>query len=147
MGGNKLRKLEYFVKDAKDKGATLLLTVGGMQTNHGRLTCAVANKYGLKGAIVTSGEYPGELSANLLLDGIMGSDVWIKKLDGIHTEDEVAYMGAEEVTAHYESLGEKVYFIPMGGSNAVSYTHLDVYKRQPYDRSYFLFSPIWHTYH
>ena len=117
MGGNKLRKLEYFVKDAKDKGATLLLTVGGMQTNHGRLTCAVANKYGLKGAIVTSGEYPGELSANLLLDGIMGSDVWIKKLDGIHTEDEVAYMGAEEVTAHYESLGEKVYFIPMGGSN------------------------------
>lgn len=38
MGGNKLRKLEYFVRDAKDKGATLLLTVGGVQTNHGRLT-------------------------------------------------------------------------------------------------------------
>ena len=45
-GGNKLRKLEYFVKDAKDKGATMLLTVGGAQTNHGRLTAAVAAKYG-----------------------------------------------------------------------------------------------------
>ena len=42
MGGNKLRKLEYFLKDAKDKGATLLLTTGGIQTNHGRLTLAVA---------------------------------------------------------------------------------------------------------
>ena len=78
MGGNKLRKLEYLVKDAEEKGATLLLTVGGVQTNHGRLTCAVANKYGLKGSIVCVGQYPGELSANLLLDGITGSDVWIK---------------------------------------------------------------------
>ena len=27
-GGNKLRKLEYFLKDAKDKGATMLITEG-----------------------------------------------------------------------------------------------------------------------
>ena len=74
-GGNKLRKLEYLLKDAQDKGATLLLTVGGAQTNHGRLTLAVARKYGLKGAIVAVDEYPGELSANLLLDGMMGCDV------------------------------------------------------------------------
>ncbi|WP_462378151.1 pyridoxal-phosphate dependent enzyme, partial [Emergencia timonensis] len=69
-GGNKLRKLEYLAKDAMDKGATMLLTVGGPQTNHGRLTGAVAAKYGLKAAIVAVGAYPGELSANLLLDGI-----------------------------------------------------------------------------
>ena len=41
-GGNKLRKLEYLAADAIDKGATMLLTVGGAQTNHGRLTAAVA---------------------------------------------------------------------------------------------------------
>ena len=70
MGGNKLRKLEYFLADAKQKGATMLLTVGGAQTNHGRLTCAVARKYGLKAAIVCIDDYPGELSANLLLDRI-----------------------------------------------------------------------------
>ncbi len=58
-GGNKLRKLEYFVKDAKDKGATMLLTVGGAQTNHGRLTGAVAAKYGMKAAIIAVDEYPG----------------------------------------------------------------------------------------
>lgn len=117
MGGNKLRKLEYFVADAKEKGATLLLTTGGVQTNHGRLTLAVARKSGLKGAIVCTGEYPGELSANLLLDGMMGCDVWIKNPDGVHTDDELTKLAIDEVTAHYEAQGEKVYFIPMGGSN------------------------------
>lgn len=119
MGGNKLRKLEYLLKDAQQSGATMLLTVGGVQTNHGRLTCAVARKYGLKGAIVSVGEYPGELSANLLLDGMMSSDVWIKRPDGVHTEDELMNAAVSEVMAHYESQGEKVYFIPMGGSNEI----------------------------
>ena len=35
MGGNKLRKLEYLLYDAREKGATRLLTVGGAQTNPG----------------------------------------------------------------------------------------------------------------
>ena len=117
MGGNKLRKLEYFVRDAKDKGATLLLTVGGVQTNHGRLTCAVANKYGLKGSVICVGEYPGELSANLLLDGIMGSDVWIKNPEPGKSEDELYDEAIGEITHHYENQGHKVYFIPLGGSN------------------------------
>lgn len=117
MGGNKLRKLEYFVRDAKDKGATLLLTVGGVQTNHGRLTCAVANKYGLKGSIIAVGQYPGELSANLLLDGIMGSDVWIKNEREGMSESQLYDEAIPLVTQRYEDAGEKVYFIPMGGSN------------------------------
>lgn len=118
-GGNKLRKLEYLLKDAQDNGATLLLTVGGAQTNHGRLTLAVARKYGLKGAIVAVDEYPGELSANLLLDGMMGCDVWLKKPDGVHSEGQLMKQTVAEVTACYEAEGEKVYYIPMGGSNEI----------------------------
>ncbi|MCQ2551175.1 MAG: pyridoxal-phosphate dependent enzyme [Clostridia bacterium] len=113
MGGNKLRKLEYFVKDAKDKGATFLLTVGGAQTNHGRLTLAVARKYGMRGAIVCVDDYPGEVSANLLLDSMMGLDVWLKRPEKGVTEE----MVADEIAKMYEARGEKVYFIPMGGSN------------------------------
>ncbi len=37
MGGNKLRKLEYLCGTPKGRGATLLPTYGGAQTNHGRL--------------------------------------------------------------------------------------------------------------
>lgn len=116
-GGNKLRKLEYFVKDAKDKGATMLLTVGGAQTNHGRLTGAVAAKYGMKAAIIAVDEYPGELSANLLLDGIMGCPVYLVQRDGVHSPGQLQTMAIEKITKAWEAKGEKVYFIPMGGSN------------------------------
>jgi len=116
-GGNKLRKLEYFVKDAKDKGATMLLTVGGAQTNHGRLTGAVAAKYGMKAAIVAVDPYPGEMSANLLLDGIMGCPVYLVKPDPAKSEAEQMNEGVAQVTAEWEAKGEKVYYIPVGGSN------------------------------
>lgn len=116
-GGNKLRKLEYLAKDALDKGATMLLTVGGPQTNHGRLTGAVAAKYGLKAAIVAVGDYPGEMSANLLLDGIMGCPVYLVKDDGQHTEGQLLRRAATKVTKEWEAKGEKVYYIPLGGSN------------------------------
>lgn len=107
-GGNKLRKLEYFLKDALDQGATMLITEGGCQTNHGRLTAAVATKYGLKCAIVTEDEYPGEISANLLLDGMMGCPVYfVKDMES----------GRQAVIDKYTALGEKVYYVPMGGSN------------------------------
>ena len=111
-GGNKLRKLEYFLYDAKTKGATALITVGGAQTNHGRLTAAVAAKYGMKCTIVAVDEYPGEVSANILLDRIMGADVLLHKDDGTPIADIV-----DKVAKNYEKAGEKPYFIPMGGSN------------------------------
>lgn len=116
-GGNKLRKLEYLAKDAMDKGATMLLTVGGAQTNHGRLTVAIAAKLGMKAAIIAVDPYPGEISANLLLDGIMGCPVYLVQDDGMHSEDELQSIAVEKVTKEWEAKGEKVYFIPTGGSN------------------------------
>ncbi|MGI6212818.1 MAG: 1-aminocyclopropane-1-carboxylate deaminase/D-cysteine desulfhydrase [Anaerovoracaceae bacterium] len=116
-GGNKLRKLEYFIKDALDKKATMLLTVGGAQTNHGRLTAAVASKYGLRSAIVAVDPYPGEISANLLLDGIMGCHVYLVKNDGTRKASELQEEAVARVTEEWTAKGENVYYIPMGGSN------------------------------
>jgi len=116
-GGNKLRKLEYFIKDAKDKGATMLLTVGGAQTNHGRLTAAVAAKFGMKAAIVAVDAYPGEISANLLLDGIMGCPVYLVRDDGITGAKKLLDDAVAKVTKEWEDKGEKVYYVPMGGSS------------------------------
>ena len=115
VGGNKLRKLEYLLKDAQDQGCTMLLTLGGAQTNHGRLTAAVAAKYGLKCAIVMIDEYPGEVSANILLDRIMGCDLIMKADDGTDEHEQFDKLCAQ-VIAEYEAKGEKVYYIPMGGS-------------------------------
>lgn len=115
-GGNKLRKLEYLVQDALDRGATMLITVGGAQTNHGRLTAAVAAKYGLKCAIIAIDDYPGEVSANILLDRIMDCDLILKADDG-RDEDEQLDELCPKIISEYEEKGERVYFIPMGGSN------------------------------
>ncbi len=117
-GGNKLRKLEYILYDAIQKGATTLLTVGGAQTNHGRLTAAVAAKYGMKCAIVCVDEYPGEISANILLDGILNAEVVMKKNDG-RDKDEQLVETVATVKARYEDMGETVYEIPLGGSDVV----------------------------
>ncbi|MBQ3548754.1 MAG: D-cysteine desulfhydrase family protein [Oscillospiraceae bacterium] len=117
-GGNKLRKLEYLAADALDKGATMLLTVGGAQTNHGRLTAAVAAKYGLKCAIAAIDDYPGEVSANILLDRIMGCDLILKADDGTDEGEQFDRL-VPQLVAEYEAKGEKVYPIPMGGSNAL----------------------------
>lgn len=57
--------------EALNSQATTIVTVGAPQTSHGRLTAAVAAKFGLKCIIVAVGDTDGELSGNLLLDGIL----------------------------------------------------------------------------
>lgn len=72
LGGNKARKLDYIVQYALDNGYTALMTFGGVQTNHGRLTAAAAIRYGLKPILVLKGKKPDYMSGNLLLDRMMG---------------------------------------------------------------------------
>ncbi|MGD9567108.1 MAG: 1-aminocyclopropane-1-carboxylate deaminase/D-cysteine desulfhydrase [Sedimentibacter sp.] len=115
-GGNKMRKLEYILYDAIQKGATTLLTVGGAQTNHGRQTAAAAARFGMKCVIVCVDEYPGEVSANLLLDGIFNAEVVLKKNDGRDYDVQLAEIMAN-VKKRYEDMGEIVYEIPVGGSD------------------------------
>jgi 1-aminocyclopropane-1-carboxylate deaminase len=48
LGGNKIRKMEYVLPDALIRGATILVTTGGLQSNHMRQVAAAAARYGLK---------------------------------------------------------------------------------------------------
>lgn len=125
-GGNKLRKLDYLLKDALDKNCTVLLTYGGPQTNHGRLTAAVAARFGLKCGIIMDGPAPKKATGNLILDKMMGADLFF--MNDINFKDEPKEIKSEkykeltdkttkEVIKMYESRGEKVYLIPVGGSS------------------------------
>jgi len=109
LSGNKIRKLEYLLAEAKAQGATTLLTYGGAQTNHGRLTVAAATKAKMKSILILSGPEPEYFSGNLVLDKLMGADLYF-------TEGDKAEK-AKEVIQAYQAAGEKVYEIPMGGSN------------------------------
>ena len=42
MGGNKTRKLEFLIGEAMEQGKDTLVTTGGIQSNHCRLTAAAA---------------------------------------------------------------------------------------------------------
>lgn len=52
LGGNKVRKLEFLLADARAKGADYVLTAGGPQSNHAMLTAACAARLGMKSILV-----------------------------------------------------------------------------------------------
>ncbi len=80
FGGNKTRKLEYLVPDALAQGATHLVSIGGVQSNHTRQVAAVAAKLGLKARLVQESwvDWPDAVNdrvGNILLSRIMGAHV------------------------------------------------------------------------
>ena len=111
FGGNKTRKLEYLLQEAIDTGCTAVMTFGGTQTNHGRTTVGAAVKLGMKPILVLSGKDTGYLSGNLTLDALMGTDIYFVS-DPAKTVETVA-----EIVKKYEAQGDKVYQVPVGGSN------------------------------
>src|SRR5690606_31992247 len=52
LGGNKARKLEFLLGDALAGGATALVTTGGVQSNHARMTAAAAALAGIRSVLV-----------------------------------------------------------------------------------------------
>lgn len=118
FGGNKTRKLEYFIPEALAQGADTLVSIGGVQSNHTRQVAAVAAKLGLKAVLVQEKwvDWPDSVNdrvGNILLSRIMGADV---RLDpsGFGIEFKGSWQQAiEEV----ERAGGKPYAIPAGASD------------------------------
>lgn len=80
LGGNKVRKLEFLLADARSKGADVVLTAGGPQSNHAMLTAACAGQLGMKSILVLKKR--GELTGgNLILDSIFGAEVRLVDTD------------------------------------------------------------------
>ena len=120
LGGNKARKLEYLVADARSQGATTLITTGAVQSNHARMTAAAACVAGMRCVLVltTTKEVP-EVAGNLLLDRLYGAEIrLVPSIDPMvavgNDEPVVADVVAEETRA-----GRKPYVIPVGGSSGV----------------------------
>jgi len=118
LGGNKLRKLEYALAEAAAGGATALLTAGGIQSNHVRLTIAAGCRLGLKTYAVLKGDAPKRATGNLLIDRMLGvagiryvrGSVRVTRDQSMSAvEEEVARWSAELAAA-----GEVPYFIPNG---------------------------------
>lgn len=112
FAGNKIRKLEFSVKEALNQGCDTLITCGGIQSNHARATAAIAAKLGLKCHLFLRSDEHKLPQGNHLLDHLLGATV--------HR------ITAKEYRESRMTLMEKLrvelgnaYIIPEGASNAI----------------------------
>jgi D-cysteine desulfhydrase family pyridoxal phosphate-dependent enzyme len=73
MGGNKVRKLEYLLAEAQARGRRKVVTFGGLQSNHARMTAAAARRCGLEPHLFYFERRPQQLTGNLLLNELLGA--------------------------------------------------------------------------
>ena len=119
FGGNKTRKLEFLIAEAREQGADLLISGGAMQSNHCRQTAAAAARFGFECKLVLTGEMPEQASANLLLDQLFGAD--IITVEDRAFRDQILQKTFDDAVA----AGKKPYLVPYGGSSstgAMGYT-------------------------
>lgn len=112
LGGNKVRKLEFLLADAQQKGAGLVFTTGGAQSNHAMLTAAAAGKLGMKAILILKQRGVTERLGNQLLEHLMGTEVRFMDTDDYaDIYAEMDRVGKERGVPYYK--------IPCGGSNAL----------------------------
>jgi len=117
-GGNKVRKLEWLIGEAKAQGATHIVTQGAVQSNHVRQTAAVARRFGMKCTAllehrIQTNDRDYLNSGNVLLDKLFGCAIEYRP-GGVDMNAEAEKKGAE-----LRAEGVNAYVIPGGGSNRV----------------------------
>jgi D-cysteine desulfhydrase len=114
VSGNKVRKLEYLVADAIEKGCDTLVTNGGFQSNHCRATAAIGARLGMRVRLILRATEPNPPSeGNLLLDRILGADISFHAPDQYKVQFEKII---SEVMEAERRAGRKPYFFPVGAS-------------------------------
>jgi D-cysteine desulfhydrase family pyridoxal phosphate-dependent enzyme len=111
FGGNKTRKLEFLVAEAREQGADTLISGGAMQSNHCRQTAAAAARYGFECKLVLTGDKPKQATANFLLDGLFGAE--IITVEDRSFRDQTLQKTFDDAVA----AGKKPYLVPYGGSS------------------------------
>jgi D-cysteine desulfhydrase family pyridoxal phosphate-dependent enzyme len=120
MGGNKTRKLEFLLAKALQQGKDKVVTYGGLQSNHVRITAAACANLGLQAHLLFFERRPARLEGNLLLDRLFGARLHFIPFGGGSSGN----MSLETVirlvkVAALPLAGRSAYYIPGGGHNVV----------------------------
>ena len=112
FGGNKTRKLEYLLGDAKSQNCDTIITAGAQQSNHCRQTAAASAFLGMECHLVLGGEEPSDFNGNLLLDKLFGAN--LHYCGNLRKGEKIP-----EIVEQLKLSGKKPYIIPYGGSNSI----------------------------
>lgn len=110
LGGNKVRKLEFFLAEARATGADVLVTAGGHQSNHARVTAAAGAALGLGVTLVLNGPPQETATGNARLDGLFGATVHL-----VATR-EARDPAMAKVAADLTAAGRRPFIVPLGAS-------------------------------
>lgn len=120
--GNKIRKLEFLLADAMAKGARVVVTCGGLQSNHARATALVCAQLGLRSVLLLrvpdparARKAPLELGGNVLLDRLAGAEIRFVSPDEYRERNAML----EQARSDAEYKGLPAYIVPEGGSNGL----------------------------
>lgn len=115
FGGNKTRKLDYLLVDAKQKRADTLIGIGAVQSNFCRLTASMGKRCGFDVELVLGGKKSKKPTANHMLDILFGA-----KIHYVDSEDWSDWESkAVQLEAKLIANGKKPYWMPIGGSSPI----------------------------
>ncbi len=115
VSGNKIRKLEFSIAEAREQGCNTLITCGGVQSNHCRSTAILGVRLGMKVHLILRGEKPQQAEGNLLLDYLAGAEISYLPQRQWRTHQDLA----ADLQQEYTGKGDKAFFIPTGASDEV----------------------------
>ena len=110
LGGNKVRKLEYVLAPQMLEGVTCLITAGGPQSNHCRVTAAFAARHGMRCVLVTNHGPDGKATGNALLHRLLGAEIVL-----VDDRSERA-IRLQSVADELRAEGEEPLIVPIGAS-------------------------------
>ncbi len=115
LSGNKVRKLEYLIYQAKKERAELIFTDGGEQSNHARATVIAAAQAGIKSRLFLWGKDRNNADGNLFIDKFLGAEIKFLNKEEYGNVNNIMFEERKKLLRK----GKNVYVIPEGGSTTL----------------------------
>ncbi len=147
FSGNKIRKLEFHLAAARDAGADVVLTCGGVQSNHCRATALACARVGFDAVLflrTPDGEPPSASTGNHAIDVLAGAEIrYITPADYVERD---RLMG--EAAAALAGDGRSPWVIPEGASDALGMWGMALGFQEMIDQTVMIpgrLAEVWHT--
>ncbi len=115
FSGNKIRKLEYLLHQAKQSRADIIFTCGGEQSNHCRATASAAARLRIKTRLFLWGKDSTNPEGNLFLSKLYGAEIsFLNKKNYLNVNNIMI-----EEREKLKKQNKNVYVIPEGGSTTL----------------------------